>query len=93
MSWTSTASTPAATASRAIRSACSKLIAEDKRVERKIALDAAGAEKGHQLGQVGGGEVGRSRPGVEATLQAEVDGIGAVLNGRPGTVPIAGGSH
>ena len=40
-------------------------------------------------GQVGGGEVLRAHAGVEA-LEAEVDGVGAVLDGGAGTFPVAG---
>ena len=70
-----------------------QFVAEDQRVERQIALDAAGAEERHQFGQFGRGEVRRPRPGVETALQAEVDGVGPVFDRRPRAVPIAGRGH
>ena len=60
-----------------------QLVVEHERVECEIAADAAGAEKGHQLGQVGQAEIGCPGAGVKAALQSKIDGIGAVLHGRP----------
>ena len=46
-------------------------------------------EELHQLWQIGLGEIARAHPGVEF-LQSEVNRVGAVLDGCPGAVPIAG---
>ena len=65
------------------------LVGEHERVEGDVALDAAPMEELHQLRQVGLGEIPRAHPGVELS-QAEVDRIGAVLDGSFRTFPIAG---
>ena len=58
-----------------------QLAGEDQRVERDVAPDAPAVEQGHHLGQVGAVEVGGPGPGV-VPLEAEIDGVGAVLDGR-----------
>ena len=62
---------------------------ENQRVERHVALHAAAVEELHQLRQVGFGEVVRAHPGIEL-LQAEINGVRAVLDGGFGTFPVAG---
>ena len=67
-----------------------QFVGEDERVERHVAAHAAAVEKFHQRGQVGRREILRAHPGVEA-LEAEVDRVGAVLDGGAGAFPVAGG--
>ena len=66
-----------------------EFIREHERVESHITSHAAAMQVRHELRQVGGGEVGRPHPGVEA-LQAEVDRVRPILDGRLGTFPVAG---
>src|SRR5262249_32380626 len=51
----------------------------DERVQGHIALDAPSMQHRHDLRQVGTVEVIRADPGV-VTLEAEVDGVGAILD-------------
>jgi hypothetical protein len=66
-----------------------EFVGEDERVEGHVALHAAPVEELHEPGQVGLGEVVRAHPGVEA-VEAEVDGVRAVLDGGLGAFPVAG---
>ena len=68
------------------------LVGEDEDVEGDVAAHAAPVEEAHELRKVGGGEVVRAHPGVEA-LKAEVDGVGAVLDGGAHAVPVARGGE
>ena len=47
-------------------------------------------KKLHERGQIVLREVFRAHAGVE-TLEAEVDGVGAVFDGSAGAFPVAGG--
>ena len=67
-----------------------QFVGEDEGVEGDIAADAAPMEERHQLRQIGFGEVLRPHPGVEP-VEAEVDRVGPVLDGRADAFPIAGG--
>ena len=62
---------------------------ENERVEGNVATDAAAMKKLHQLRQVGDCEIVGPHSGVE-TFEAEIDGVGAVFDGRFGAFPIAG---
>ena len=68
----------------------SQFVLEDEGVERHVAPRAAAVEEGHQIWQVGRREVLGPHSRVEL-LQAEVDRIGAVLDGRARAFPVAGG--
>ena len=87
-SCTMAASTPAAinAAQKLLR--LGHFIGEDQRIEGDITLDAAAVEELHQLGQIGFGEILGAHPGVE-TLQAEIDGIGAIFDRGLDALPIA----
>ncbi len=63
---------------------------KNERIEGDIAFYAAPMEKFHEFGQIIAGKILRAHPGVEL-VQAEVDGIGAVLHGGAGAFPVAGG--
>jgi hypothetical protein len=73
-----------------VRFGVGQLGGEYERVERDVAADAAMVEKLHERGQIGLREIFRAHAGVE-TLEAEVDGIGAVFDGGAGAFPVAGG--
>jgi len=49
-------------------------------------------EKFHQFRQIGGGEIVGAHPRIEL-FEAEINRIGAVLNGGAGAIPIAGGGE
>ena len=66
-----------------------EFVFENQRVQRDVTAHAAPVEKGHQFRQVSGGEIVRPHPGIEL-FQPEIDGIRAVLDRRPGAIPIAG---
>jgi len=48
-------------------------------------------EHGHEPGQVVDREVRGPGPGVEAGLEAEIDGVGTVFDGGADAVPVTGG--
>ena len=66
------------------------LVGEHERVERHVAAHAAAVEKFHQRRQIGEGEILGAHPGIEA-LEAEIDRVGAILDGRVGALPVARG--
>ena len=92
-SCTSTASTPAATASRTVRSASSNSSPKTSVLSVKYPLTPRVRRNVISSGSSAAREVDGPGPGVEAALQPEVHGIGAIFDGRPRAVPIAGGGH
>ena len=88
-SCTMTASTPAVASSRTVASRSAQLAGKGQRVEGRVPLHAAPVQKRHHLGQVGPVEVVGANPRVMA-LEAEVDGIGAILDGGDQAGSIAG---
>ena len=68
-----------------------QLVAEDERVERGVALEPPTMEHGHEPGQVVDREVRGPGPGVEAGLEAEIDGVGTVFDRGADAVPVTGG--
>jgi hypothetical protein len=87
-----TASTPAAAQARRPASTAGELGVEDEGVEGDVALHPVGVEEVHGAREGGGVEVGGARAGVEA-LEAEVDGVGAGLDGGAQGVGITCGSE
>ena len=69
-----------------------ELVGEDEDVEGDVAADAALVEKLHERGEVGLREVFGAHAGVE-TLEAEVNGVGAILDGGAHALPVAGGGE
>ena len=69
-----------------------QLAREDQCIQGHVTLDAAAVQQGHHLGQVGAVEVGGADAGV-VPLEAEIDGVGAVLDGGDQAGPIAGRSE
>ena len=92
-SCTMAASTPAETTARTDSFQQVQLAGKDERVEGDEAADAAEVQVGHELRQFFQGEVRGLGPRVQSHAEAEVDGIRAVLHGRPGAVEIAGGGE
>ena len=70
-----------------------QLVCKNERVERGIALEPAAVQRLHQPRQIPGGEIGGPGAGVEADVEAEIDGVGPVLDGRADAVPIPGGGQ
>ena len=70
-----------------------QFVAEDERVERHVSPNAARTEERHQFGQVGLAEIGSPSASVESALQAEVNGVGPILDGGPRAVPVACRRH
>ena len=68
-----------------------QLMVEDQRVEGDIALDAAAVQRAQRVGQFGQGEADLGAGGE--VLEAEVDGVGAGLDGGVQLRPVAGGAH
>ena len=65
---------------------------EDQGVEGEIAAAAVGMEAVHGFGQLPGGEAGGAGTGVEAAVQAEIDGVGTgVQRGLELPRPAGGG--
>ena len=69
-----------------------ELAGENQGVHRDEALHAVFVEEGHQLGQVGFGEVVGAQAGVEFR-HAEVDRVGSGGDCGAGAVPVAGGAE
>jgi len=65
-----------------------ELVFEDERIESHITLYSAPVQKLHQPGKLGFREIVRPHPCVEP-VQAEVNGVCAVLDRGAGTLPIA----
>ena len=70
-----------------------QFVAEDERIERQYPLTPRVRRKVISSGNSSAAEIDGPGPGVETALQAEVDGVGAVFDGRLRAVPIAGGGH
>src|SRR6267378_3167753 len=68
-----------------------QLAIEDQGVEGDEALHAFRMEELEDARQVGGGEVVRARPGVEAAAQAEIDGVCARGHRGPEALLVPGG--
>jgi hypothetical protein len=69
------------------------LVGEHERVERGVAAEAPPVERLHEPRQVGELKIRGPGPGVEAGVEAEVDGVGAVFDRRTDAVPITGGGE
>ena len=65
------------------------LVGEDQRVEGHITAYPAPMQKGQQVRKVSLGKVVGPHPSVEL-VQAEVDGVGAILHGGSDAIPVAG---
>jgi hypothetical protein len=70
-----------------------KLVGEDKRVQRDVALHTTLMKRCHNLRQVIGAHVFGPSAGVEADVEAEVHGVGAIFDGRPDAFAVAGGGE
>ena len=60
-------------------------LAMDSRQDEAEAVAVEGLDEPRQ---VGNGEIRRPHPGIVATVEAEIDGIGPVFDRRPDAVPI-----
>jgi len=69
-----------------------ELVRENERVEGQVAPHAAQAQEREQLGQGLEREILRADPGVELG-EAEIDRVGAVLDGGPHAFHVAGGGQ
>jgi len=70
-----------------------QLAGEDKRVERDVALESASVKVGHQPGEIGDIEILGAGAGVEAGIEAEINGISAVFDRCAHAVSVTGGSE
>ena len=67
-----------------------QLAGEHERVERDIAFQAAAVQLGHQRRQIGHVKILGAGAGVEARIEAEIDGVRAVFDRGANAVPVAG---
>src|SRR5689334_19007470 len=65
------------------------LVLEYKRVEGDVTLNAATVKEFHEAREIGFSKIVRPHAGVEF-FETEIDGVGAILDGGFGALPIAG---
>ena len=68
-----------------------QLAGEDERVEGHVALHASTMQEGYDVRQLVERKIVGAGPRIEAPLEAEVNGVRAILDGRADAIPVTRG--